>query len=362
MKNLSILALSILILCIFLFLTCNDGGRGGSSTVTIGPEGGEITSTDGRLTLTFPPGALSEDTAITIRNIDPEDLPPEFEGLDPEFAYLLEPDGLEFAVPVTASLMLDEEPVQEDGSLETELALLITSSNGGLEVLENLTAEVDGDANMTTASGELSHFSPLVAKLPEVPGIINGVPDSLPVGGTFNDIATVIASRPTGLGRAFYEDESKPIVNPQFDTLQISLTPIPTIIDDENQIVFQVSLPYSCFPEGKGLYKTTIRIEGVTLIQFVLGSKFFLLNFSKGVTCAAVTPTPTPQPSPSPSPGPLTFMKTDNPNVFMSARINIVIFGKPGHTCKITCGPANNQVTLECMMPGAVCQEVFTRQ
>lgn len=158
MNRLTILGLCILVFSAFFFLTCNDGGDGGTSREIIGPEGGEITSADGRLTITFPPGALSEDTEITIRKINTEDLPPEFDGLDVDIAYSLEPDGIEFNFPVTASFLTDEAPVQDDGSLSSEGALLLTSSSGVAEVIENLTLISDADENTTIVSGELSHF------------------------------------------------------------------------------------------------------------------------------------------------------------------------------------------------------------
>jgi hypothetical protein len=426
MKKQSALGLAILVLSLFLFLTCNDdggGGEGGTSRETIGPEGGEITSADGRLTLTFPPDAFSEDTEITIREINPEDLPPEFDGLDPEFAYVLEPDGIEFAVPVTATLMLDEEPVQDDGSLETEFALLITSSDGELEVLENLSREVDEDANMTTVSGELSHFSPLVAReSASISGVIIGVPDSLPVGGTFNAVATVSAAQGPGnriTGSSYIDNSTSPVI-PQFDA--DTTQQLPTIIDDNDLQVDQGIFPYLCSPEGTGRYRALILISGYRVrftrstgeLEFEFEGDGYNLVFSKGVTCFAVTPAPTPVPQPSPGPGPspspsptptpeacvmpgvytgnggcgvnsltisritgdgnllvdnfadnpgtLTFDKTDDPNVFESVRTDIIIFGVSGHSCTITCGPGTNQFTLECTRPGAVCQKIFTLQ
>ena len=60
------------------------------------------------------------------------------------------------------------------------------------------------------------------------------------------------------------------------------------------------------------------------------------------------------------NPGNITFNKTNDPDVFQSARTDLIIFGLPGHTCTITCGPGDNQFTLQCTMPGAVCQEIFT--
>jgi hypothetical protein len=181
------------VLFVFAFSACEDhggGGGGGGVSEVIGPEGGSITSRDGRLTLTFPPGALTEDTEIIITDIKGGEVRVESDGLEPQFTYHLEPDGIEFNAPVTASFPADETPVQGDGSIVTEGALLYTSSNGQIELLENLTQEVNADEDTTSVSGELSHFSELSGTGLGIKIIVSGVPDSLPVGGTF--IANVL--------------------------------------------------------------------------------------------------------------------------------------------------------------------------
>lgn len=60
--------------------------------------------------------------------------------------------------------------------------------------------------------------------------------------------------------------------------------------------------------------------------------------------------------------GNVTFDKTDNETVFESVRTDLIIFGVAGHSCSLTCGPAADQLTLECERPGAMCTEVFTLQ
>jgi hypothetical protein len=60
--------------------------------------------------------------------------------------------------------------------------------------------------------------------------------------------------------------------------------------------------------------------------------------------------------------GNVTFDKTDIETVFESVRTDLIIFGVTGHSCSLTCGPAADQLTLECERPGAMCTEVFTLQ
>jgi len=391
------------------------GGGGGSSSATIGPEGGTITSRDGKLTLTFPPDALSEDTEVTIREIDPDDLPPEFDGVDADSAYQLEPDGLEFAVPVTATLMLDEDPVQDDGGLQTEAVLLLTSSDGELEVLENLSQEVDGDAEMTTVSGELGHFSPLVDSHLGITILVSGVPDSLPVKDTFDALVEVV--------KPDFLDEIRIVPDPGTNEYtDLSVSPIigltvpfgeskelPFIVNNNAQIL-EGLFTYICDFVGTGKYVGEVDIRGRRQVAGLVTIFTFTFTMGKKVECVGAGPTPSPQPSPGPTPTPtpepescvipgvyqssaagcgisnfnlslslvggslllmsfgenagvLTFNPTvENPEKFQSVSSNIIIFGEPGHSCMITCGPGQNQLTLMCTRPGAMCTEVFTLQ
>ena len=67
---------------------------GPATTMTMGPAGGTITSSDGTVTLTIPPGALVADTMISVQAIT-NNAPG---GLT---AYRLGPNGMHFSSPVT---------------------------------------------------------------------------------------------------------------------------------------------------------------------------------------------------------------------------------------------------------------------
>ena len=61
----------------------------------VGPEGGVVTSADGRLSVTIRPGALDQEVGISIEA--ESDGPHDFVGP----AYALEPLGLGFSIPIT---------------------------------------------------------------------------------------------------------------------------------------------------------------------------------------------------------------------------------------------------------------------
>ena len=65
----------------------------------IGPDGGSVTSADGKLTLEIPAGALSETVGVEIEVVDPATLDLDGSLLAGEI-YELAPDGIEFSAPV----------------------------------------------------------------------------------------------------------------------------------------------------------------------------------------------------------------------------------------------------------------------
>ena len=82
----------------------DDAAQGPSSQpqdqvqATIGAQGGELTSADGRLTLRLPPGAVAKDTLIGIAPAEDDS------GFAPGLAYQLTPDGLALEKPGTLTL------------------------------------------------------------------------------------------------------------------------------------------------------------------------------------------------------------------------------------------------------------------
>lgn len=80
---------------------------------TVAPEGGVISSDGGKVTLTVPSGAVSEETPITVT---PVEAPPSDPLLVPGTAYDFGPDGLTFQEPVTMELRYDESSVRQEGT------------------------------------------------------------------------------------------------------------------------------------------------------------------------------------------------------------------------------------------------------
>ena len=78
--------------------TAKGTSIGGKATMTIGPAGGTLASTDGILTLTVPPGALAADVTIGIEPVT------NTAPLGIGASYRLTPEGTTFAVPATVRM------------------------------------------------------------------------------------------------------------------------------------------------------------------------------------------------------------------------------------------------------------------
>ncbi len=192
---------------------------------TVGASGGSVTSDDGKLTLTFPAGALAADTEITIEGTAPANLDDEFDPLAPDEGYALGPDGLTFPVPVRATYESGEAPLQEDGAIVAGVGALFTSENGIPEALDNQSTAIDISANAVRSHGELSHFSELVASDKHLVFAVRGVADSCPVGGLcFTahaelaiaegvDASTILEPTYTDFSRGQIRPTAPPIVN-----------------------------------------------------------------------------------------------------------------------------------------------------
>lgn len=143
------------------------GGVDGGVGAWVGPGGGVVTSVDGRATLTFPAGAVAEETWVTLDAVAPDGLPPA-EGTIPESAYDLGPDGATFLAPValTIGYAPDQVPADRD---EAELRLHVLEDEG-LEWVEVPGGTVDLVAHEVTTP--IAHFSRhvLAARVFQVPG------------------------------------------------------------------------------------------------------------------------------------------------------------------------------------------------
>lgn len=78
---------------------------GAAVTKTIGPSGGIVVSPDGKLSLTFPAGAVRTETAITVQPV--ENTAPNGVGT----GYHISPDNLTFEQPVTFDYIYQDKEV-----------------------------------------------------------------------------------------------------------------------------------------------------------------------------------------------------------------------------------------------------------
>lgn len=159
-----------LIVCVFLSACRLGGGDAGqiildgneaafagisadTSTEEIAVTGGEITSTDDRLTLDFPDGALATNTEISVTKLTGDEIAELFPILDNvDFVYELGPDGYTFIEPITVSYLLPA------GADIDDPRVLISVSNGIATTLDN----VIYDTTTGVVTGQLSHFSEVV--------------------------------------------------------------------------------------------------------------------------------------------------------------------------------------------------------
>jgi hypothetical protein len=132
-------------------------------SIQIGPEGGTLVSMDGALTLTVPPGAVTQPTTLTVRPLDPSELGPQFAGMNIAAAYDLGPDGMVFAKPLTVRLLSDQAPAQADSSVRFVLEGLLTVAADTVEALDSLRIEISGDSLFLVAG--LGHFSSVVRRI-----------------------------------------------------------------------------------------------------------------------------------------------------------------------------------------------------
>lgn len=115
-----------------------DGGGETMATAVIGPEGGTLTSTDGRYSIEVQPGTVEEDTTFTIELIaDPA------EGVIGP-SYRLGPEDVEFNLPIFSTLAYD--PAELGGTAEEDLWLVTWDEEEGAWMPDNRST-VNADDN-----------------------------------------------------------------------------------------------------------------------------------------------------------------------------------------------------------------------
>ncbi|MBX3637337.1 MAG: hypothetical protein KF683_18370 [Rubrivivax sp.] len=121
--------------------------RGLQVTASIGPAGGELTSSDGRVTVTVPPGALGSTQELGIVEITSH--APGAVGR----SYRITPHGLATPVPMTLRLRYDDSVVR--AAVPGSLGLAFQAANGSWRAFEDAVH----DAAARTLTVQTQHFS-----------------------------------------------------------------------------------------------------------------------------------------------------------------------------------------------------------
>ncbi len=121
--------------------------EGPKVTKNIGPEGGTLSSPDGRMTLTVPPNALTETIPFSIQPITNKAAG----GIG--LAYRLEPDGKTFATPLQVSVHYDDKDLE--GTVPEALSIAYQDKKGAWHAQRS--AKLDQEAKTLTIS--TTHFT-----------------------------------------------------------------------------------------------------------------------------------------------------------------------------------------------------------
>ncbi len=120
---------------------------GAKSEMKIGKDGGSFTSSDGKIKLTIPEGAVSKKTTFSIQPVT--NLMPNGNGK----AYRLEPSGIDFQKPV--ELVFHYDPEESEDSAQLLMGIAMQDDKGQWYGLEEFTL----DTVTKTISGNINHFS-----------------------------------------------------------------------------------------------------------------------------------------------------------------------------------------------------------
>ena len=120
---------------------------GEKSEMKIGKEGGSLISSDGKVTLIIPPGAVSKKTNFSIQPIT--NLMPNGNGA----AYRLEPSDIQFQNPIQLIFNYDNEVAKD--SMQLLMGMAMQNDKGQWCSLKKFTL----DTVAKTLSGNINHFS-----------------------------------------------------------------------------------------------------------------------------------------------------------------------------------------------------------
>ncbi|MFN8390806.1 MAG: hypothetical protein U0136_10990 [Bdellovibrionota bacterium] len=261
------------------------------STKIIGPEGGTIFSNDGNFRIDFPSGALSESKSITITKRPVSDLPAAVrDSASVTTLYMLEPEGVTFQVPATATMTISSPGSVSGDTIEIPQRILAQESQNALSVPSDQHATLDANVQVLTLSGQLSHFSRIWDNLPKSGALavtVSGVPATPDGGNPFNaevSVAHSSGSAVTTSGASVSDASVSPISSAA--PLNQSLGGF----SDTSQRTLSASASYACSAAGNGNFASTVSFNDFDATALVVPFGFerragesYVIRYSTGV-------------------------------------------------------------------------------
>jgi K319-like protein/ZU5 domain-containing protein len=275
-------------------LTVNDGALDSpadDATITavnntatvavVAAVGGTVASTDGGVSLVIPPGAMALDADISITLVGEGQVPAALTALSGDvIVYDLQPSGLQFSVPTAISFEVENAVAEAQGSVQINIPLFMSESEGTLEALEAVSFVQDTiDPTKATITGGLTHFSS--AAVVEAAGLVfrAEVPQTAEVGVAFDVLLTVDIT----------DADIGDIVSATID--DVSLAPVNgsgwnSVDLDVAGTVATSTQRYRCDDVGAGRFRANLRFDATD----TFGS-FAQVQLGKAVTCVEPGPT-----------------------------------------------------------------------
>ena len=253
------------------FLNIGGCGSSGNNSKIIGPEGGNVRTSDGVFNLFIPPGALTEDTEISIVRVD--------SGLDGVIAYNAEPDGLIFLVPARFSGDVTDISNNDGSNVNILIGFNVTDTTN--EELDDQIYFVDLIDGSATYSAEVDHFSTFFflngtvrmthTEVPERDTANTELVDfdvrifplqvDIEREGTDPGVLNVNMEMPT------YVDLSSPMVLYRGIPTPFDM-PFNPSANDFGEGAFTTTQPYDCGNPGLGVFNINIFLSGTTQVTF----------------------------------------------------------------------------------------------
>ena len=295
--------LGFALVSLVVLAACGGDGAGPASP-TPTEESRTVTSDDGKLTLEIPPEALDEDVQITITSVPLEELPQALQEVrGAGDGYRLEPEGLRFLGPVTVSLELDRDELEDEpeGGI-TAYALVSLTEDGERELLDEPVTEATLGEDTIVVRGELGHFSWLTRTKSSLTFFLEKVKREQPVGGKFT--AKMKAKNTDKSGRvtlAFVNGNILDFGAVSYDggsnLFSLSIPGLGGVGLKPGEESFEQAEPFRCAESpGRGTYGVSVlSISKVALPDEPEGEirAAIKLVMDSVIECVAPTPTPT---------------------------------------------------------------------